>query len=271
MQKRTGNCCLDNPSLREPPAVAATANGRRLVITRPTPYRSGMPPRRRSAFIILFGTKNVQSADPRNEPLQAPCPRCGANATIVGKSFRPWFTLFFCPVFPIGGIRRFSECKNCHAQFPVPVDELARRVSGVHERQNQVAIGLYNSLRASPANSITLNELMLMYASMEEFDQAISAARDFPDALNASEQCMSTLGRVLLAAGRHAEAIQWFDTALARNPMLGEAHYHKAIACMNSKPPRIDQAVAAARQARKLDYPRADELLKEAEQKARGE
>ena len=54
-------------------------------------------------------------------------------------------------------------------------DELRSRVSSNEQQQSQEAIGLYNSLRASPANSITLNQLMTMYASMKEFDQAIGA------------------------------------------------------------------------------------------------
>jgi tetratricopeptide (TPR) repeat protein len=106
---------------------------------------------------------------------------------------------------------------------------------------------------------------------MNEYDQAISAARDFPAALNNSEQCMCTLGWVLLAAGRHPEAVQWFDAAIARNPLLGEAHYHKAVALLSSTPPRVTEAVASARAARNSGYPRAEQLLREAETKARGE
>ncbi len=195
--------------------------------------------------------------------------RLRANTTLVGKTYRPWFTLFFIPVFPIGGRQRFTQCTSCAAQFPVPVDELRSRLAGNEQQQHQQAIALYNSLRQSPANSITLNELMLMYAGMNEYDQAISAARDFPDALNSSEQCMTTLGRVLVAAGRTAEAIPWFDAATTRNPQLGEAHYQKALACLTATPPLIQQAIASARAARSAGYPRADQLLREAEAKAR--
>jgi hypothetical protein len=241
-----------------------------LVTPLPSPYRTRMRRSTRAGFIILFGSRNVVGSD-HAQPLETTCPRCGANTTIVGKTYRPWFTLFFLPVFPIGGSHRFSQCTSCKAQFPVPLDELRRRMAGAEQQQSQQAIALYNSLRSSPANSITLNELMQMYAGMNEFDQAISAARDFPDALRNSEQCMSTLGRVLLAANRNGEAIQWFDAAIARNPQLGEAHYHKAVACLASTPPRIDEAIAAARAARNANYPRADQLLKEAEAKARGD
>src|SRR5204863_9131432 len=135
---------------------------------------------------------------------------------------------------------------------------------------SQRAIALYNSLRNSPANSITLNELMTLYATINEFDQAISAARDFPQALNSSEQCMSTLGRVYLAKNDHAEAIRWFDEAIARNGSLGEAHYYKGVAYLTANPPDHDRAVASARAARSAGYPGADQLLREAESRARG-
>src|SRR5204862_1159117 len=125
------------------------------------------------------------------------------------------FTLFFLPVFPLSVARRFSECSVCHAQFPVTLEDLRRGLAESEQQQNQQAITLYNSLRASPSNSITLNQLMLMYAGMNEFSQAISAAENFPEALNASEQCMSTLGRVYLASEQRDHATKWLDAALA--------------------------------------------------------
>jgi hypothetical protein len=220
-------------------------------------------------FILLFGSRNIVSADAA-PPVEATCPRCGRASRIVGKSYRTWFTIFFLPVFPMSGSTRFSQCTLCGAQFPVPVEDLRRGLANSEQAQNQQAIALYNSLRASPANAITLNQLMLMYAGMNEFDQAISAANEFPDALHASEQCMSTLGRVYLAANRRPEAIRWFDAALARNASLGEAHYYKAVALLTNDPPDYPAAVAAARQARNAGFPNADELLREAETKARG-
>jgi tetratricopeptide (TPR) repeat protein len=226
--------------------------------------------RDRSGFIILFGSRNIVGNDDVAS-VAGQCPRCGQQTTLVGKHYRSWFTLFFLPIFPMGRRQRFSQCTHCGAQFPVPLEELRSRLGQAEQHQSQQAIGLYNSLRSSPANSITLNDLMLMYASMKEFDQAASAANDFPEALNNSEQCMSTLGRVYLAMGRHADALRWFDAAIARNSALGEAHYHKAIAYLTGTPSDPQRAVAAARAARNAGYPRADELLREAEAKARGE
>jgi tetratricopeptide (TPR) repeat protein len=226
--------------------------------------------RRRRGFILLFGSRNILSNE-KVPPVETVCPRCSQPSQIIGRTYRTWFTIFFLPVFPVSGSRRFSECSLCHAQFPVPLEDLQRGLAVNEQQQNQQAISLYNSLRASPANSITLNQLMLMYAGMNEFSQAISAANDFPEALNSSEQCMSTLGRVYLAAEQRGPAIKWFDAALARNPALGEAHYHKAVAHLTNTPPDYSAAAASARQARNAGYPNSDALVREAENKDRGE
>lgn len=224
--------------------------------------------KQRRGFIILFGSRDIVSND-STEPVEARCPRCGVVSAMAGKTVRPWFTLFFLPVFPIGAARKVTQCSNCHASFAVDPRQLANHGARVDAMQNERAIAMYNSLRASPANAITLNDLMQLYASMGEFGQALSAATDFPQALNSSEQCMSTLGRVYLANNQHAEAIKWFDAALARNSSLGEAHYYKAAAFLSGDPPQPEKAVTAARAARNAGFPNADDLLSEAEEKAR--
>lgn len=225
---------------------------------------------RRPGFILLFGSRSLVSDDSATQPVEAPCPRCSQVTTLRPRRYRTWFTIFFIPVFPVSGSTQFTQCSACGAQFPVTTDQLRQGLAAADQQQNQRAISLYNSLRASPANSVTLNELMLLYASINDFGAALSAAGEFPDALNNSEQCMTTLGRVYLAQNRHAEALQWFDAAVARNPSLGEAQYYKALTHLLKTPPDPDQAVPAARAARAAGHPNADALLKEAEAKARG-
>ena len=233
------------------------------------PHRRSRPDLRRG-FILLFGTRAIESNDSAAPPVRTVCPNCSQSADIVGKSYRQWFTVFFIPVFPISGSTRFSQCANCGATFQLSAADLQRNVSDAQQEQSQRTIALYNSLRNSPANSVTLNELMTLYAGLGEFDQAVGAAGQFPDALNNSEQCMTTLGRVYLAQNKHADAIGWFDAALARNDMLGEAHFHKAVAHLTSTPPDYQRAIASARAARSSGFPNADQLLREAEAKARG-
>ncbi len=131
---------------------------------------------RRRGFILLFGTRDIVSNDADAPSVRSVCPQCRQNTEIVGKRHRQWFTVFFIPVFPISGSTPFSQCDGCGAQFSLPVAELGTRLADSEREQSQRAIALYNSLRNSPANSITLNELMTLYAGIDEFDQAISAA-----------------------------------------------------------------------------------------------
>jgi tetratricopeptide (TPR) repeat protein len=224
--------------------------------------------RRRRGFIILFGSRGIVSNDSA-PPVETTCPNCGQPAQIYGKTVRSWFTIFFLPIFPISGAQRFSQCSACGAQFPVVLEDLKRSLARSEQQSNQQAIALYNSMRASPANSITLNELMLTYAGMKEYEQAISAAREFADALHASEQCMTTLGRIYLAIEKRAEAMQWFDAAIERNASLGEAHYWKGVAHLTATPPDYSAALSCARQARNLGHPHAEALVNEAQEKLR--
>jgi tetratricopeptide (TPR) repeat protein len=223
---------------------------------------------RRGFIFIFFGSRGIVSNDSA-APIKQRCPRCGRETELVAKRYRNWFTLFFIPVFPISAPRKFIQCVSCGAQFPLAGDAVRATAEASDAQQTQQAIGLYNSLRASPANSITLNQLMMLYASLKEYDQAISAAADFPQALNASEQCMTTLARVYLAQNKLPEALQWLGAAIERNPHLGEAHYYKGVAHMLTTPPDLAAAVAAARASRNAGYPDAEVLLRQAEEKAR--
>lgn len=221
------------------------------------------PRRPRRGFIILFGSRTILSNE-SGEPVRTVCPRCGQEADLLPRSYRNWFTLFFLPLFPISGKTRFTECGNCGGQFPVEANELRARLQVNDQEHSQQAIRLYNSLRASPANSVTLYELMQLYAAMKEFAQAESAARQFPDALNNSEQCMVMLGRIHLAQDRHADALRWFEAALARNDQLADGHYYKVVAHLTATPPNKEAAMIAARAALSAGHPNADELMREA-------
>lgn len=219
-------------------------------------------------FILFFGTRSIVRNEP-DKPVRTRCPKCEQEADMLAKSHRQWFTMFFLPVFPISGKMRFSQCANCGTTFRVAPERLKTQLDQADHAQRQRAISMYNSLRASPANSVTLNELMSLYSSMSEFDQAISAARDFPAALEASEQCMTTLGRVYLSQDMHDNAIEWFDRAIERNPMYAEAQYFKAVAHYGQTPPDLERAQSAARAARIGEHPNADLLLRDIEMKLR--
>jgi tetratricopeptide (TPR) repeat protein len=219
----------------------------------------------RRGFFILFGTRSLISNDAR-APVQTICPSCRQSVQIIAKTYRQWFTLFFCPIFPISGRTHFSECANCRAQFRLDIDELRHRLSTPDPRLYQNAIGLYNTLRQSPRDSALLNQVLEAYAQIGDYNEALAAGRHFPDALNESAQCLTTYAKIHLAAGNAADAINYLQQAIAKNPSLAEAHYFLAIAHLSSTPPNQQAAQSSARAAQSLGHPDAPALLQRAAQ-----
>ncbi len=228
-----------------------------------------LPHRFRRGFILFFGTRELATAAEGDPLPEARCPRCAVTGSLGGVRVRNWFTFFFIPTFPLGPGRHYTKCRKCGASFAMPPEEFEGAAARADARQLQRAITMYNSLRASPGNSVTLNELLQLYASMAEYGQAISAANDFPQAVQNSEQVMTTLGRVNLAAERFIDAETWFEKALDRNPDLGEAWFHLALTVLKILPRDVPRAIAAAKAAKKAGYPAAEELLADLESEQR--
>jgi hypothetical protein len=64
--------------------------------------------------IIIWGSRGVTSTKERGEFY---CPQCDALEEYALKQIRPFFTLFFIPIFPIGGGERYVECRGCGGTF----------------------------------------------------------------------------------------------------------------------------------------------------------
>lgn len=53
------------------------------------------------------------------------CPQCDdTGRDYAEKAFREWFTLYWIPVFPIGGPKPVIECESCGGQFQPDVLEM---------------------------------------------------------------------------------------------------------------------------------------------------
>ena len=178
---------------------------------------------------------------------------------------RDWFTLFFIPVLPISSAKQFVKCTSCQTCFDMDIEQFRRKAAMPDERAWQQCIRLYNTLRESPKDSVLLNRLLEMYAGMREFEEGLAAGRHFPDALNDSAQCLTTYGKVNLAAGKSAEALKYLRMALEKNKALGEAYFYTAVAQLSSAPPNPDAAIASARMAASNGYPNTAEFIRQAE------
>jgi hypothetical protein len=64
--------------------------------------------------IIIFGTRGINSTLDSGD---FNCPRCEEVRPYCLKQNRPFLTLFFLPIFPVGGATRYIECQGCGTAF----------------------------------------------------------------------------------------------------------------------------------------------------------
>ncbi|MEM7474886.1 MAG: TerB family tellurite resistance protein [Planctomycetota bacterium] len=64
--------------------------------------------------MLLIGTMNWSSTRMSG---MFQCPTCGGSQNFRLKSTRPFLTLYFIPVVPIGGLEEYVECRNCREAF----------------------------------------------------------------------------------------------------------------------------------------------------------
>jgi WD40 repeat protein len=64
--------------------------------------------------MLIFGSKSEET------PFEAGtfhCPNCQVQCSYRRTSSRRWFTVFFIPVFPLGGANDLTECQTCFQKF----------------------------------------------------------------------------------------------------------------------------------------------------------
>lgn len=70
--------------------------------------------------MLLIGTMNWASTRARGV---FNCPECGGSQQYRHRSSRPFLTLYFIPVLPIGQLQEYVECTECRSAFePVILD-----------------------------------------------------------------------------------------------------------------------------------------------------
>jgi hypothetical protein len=74
-------------------------------------------------MFIIFGTKSVKKPVKDGLSLRRYCDRCRFLSDMGEYSFRPYFTLFFIPVFPISKAESMLVCGRCGATFYSPSED----------------------------------------------------------------------------------------------------------------------------------------------------
>ncbi len=90
--------------------------------------------------MIIFGTR------PKTKTVGSGrfyCPQCRAERLYERKEAKPYFTLYFIPIFPIGRGGEYVECQTCGAAFepgvldgmpPEPPPDLAAQINTIRAR-----------------------------------------------------------------------------------------------------------------------------------------
>ncbi len=60
--------------------------------------------------MIIWGTRNRGKVLGQKAFL---CPNCQQLSMTIVQQSRTWFTLFFIPIFPVGGKRTTARCGRC--------------------------------------------------------------------------------------------------------------------------------------------------------------
>jgi hypothetical protein len=90
--------------------------------------------------MIIFGTRSKSRTIGSG---RFTCPRCRAERPYTRKQLRPYFALYFVPLFPVGQGREYIECQTCGAAFepavlnyriPEPKLDLAAQINRVRVR-----------------------------------------------------------------------------------------------------------------------------------------
>jgi hypothetical protein len=63
---------------------------------------------------IIWGSRGLTSTLQHGDFF---CPSCQEQQAYTLQQVRPFFTLYFIPIFPIGGADRYVECKSCKTTF----------------------------------------------------------------------------------------------------------------------------------------------------------
>jgi predicted RNA-binding Zn-ribbon protein involved in translation (DUF1610 family)/uncharacterized tellurite resistance protein B-like protein len=138
--------------------------------------------------MIVIGTMNWSSTRSRGMFL---CPSCGSREVFRFKSSRPFLTLYFIPVLPIGGIEEFVQCGRCKNAFDPAV--LANRV--VPSPAAGPTTGLAESKPDSFHRDLLTIIALIMIEDGQVTEQEIAVARKLYQNIAQSNITREELGR----------------------------------------------------------------------------
>lgn len=82
--------------------------------------------------IVIWGSRGITSNLREGRFF---CPHCNNDANYTLKEVRPYFTLYYIPLFPTGSGQRYVECSHCGSVFAEEVLEMEAPTEGQRQFQ----------------------------------------------------------------------------------------------------------------------------------------
>ena len=126
------------------------------------------------AIMVLIGTTSLARVVARSD---FHCPSCRETQTGTRRLVRPWLTLYFVPVLPIGSVQTHVRCDGCQTHWDPTVVDLDQRAAE-QARQAQFAAEVLRAcvLTAQLAGDMTPDDIQ----SLGEVVDRLSQAADQP-------------------------------------------------------------------------------------------
>jgi len=185
---------------------------------------------------------------------------------MIGKVVRPYCSVFYIPLFPEGQGEPFMECTNCGGKFHGDVQDIRHRLANRGAELNAEIEKKRQSFEADPSDVETGCEIVELLVAADRENEGLQLAEQLAQthADNANVHVM--LARVCMHQNEMERMFHAFQRAIAINPTHAGAHYYSAVAMLNVDPPKLDEALSVAKQARDYGHPDARELIEAIEQ-----
>ena len=122
--------------------------------------------------MIITGTMNLTRTQDRGNFY---CPSCRTNQPYRLRSRRPFLTIYFIPVVPVGGAESFVQCENCKDCWDESVLEIGRESREAIEQQLFCEQAVRAAILVVLADGVTTdNEIVaLQRISSRLFDRSV--------------------------------------------------------------------------------------------------
>jgi uncharacterized tellurite resistance protein B-like protein len=142
--------------------------------------------------MILIGTMDWASTRMRGV---FACPTCGSSEQFRLRLSRPFLTLYFIPVLPIGGLQEFVQCMRCKSAFETEILTTRMMATKATPPSPPVSEGQPSSIVAFEEDVLKVISLMMIEDGQVTEDE-IRVARRLYENMTQQNLSRDELGRM---------------------------------------------------------------------------